>query len=68
MGGDKKLGAMMVESNKDLDFMKELIEAGKVVPVVDRGYPLHETAEAFRYYSEGHSCGKVVIFMAPKNE
>jgi NADPH:quinone reductase-like Zn-dependent oxidoreductase len=48
-------------SVEDLLFMKELLEAGKVVPVIDRRYPLGETAEALRYYGEGHPCGKVVI-------
>ena len=46
---------------KDLIFMKELIEAGKVVPVIDRRYPLSGVAEAVRYYGEGHPSGKVVI-------
>jgi len=45
----------------DLDYMKELMEAGKVVPMIDRRYPLCETAEAFRYLEEGHARGKVVI-------
>jgi NADPH:quinone reductase-like Zn-dependent oxidoreductase len=41
--------------------MKELIEAGKVIPVIDRCYPLSETAEAIRYLEAGHARGKVVI-------
>jgi NADPH:quinone reductase-like Zn-dependent oxidoreductase len=41
--------------------MKELIEAGKVAPVIVRRFPLSETAEAFRYFEEGHPSGKVVI-------
>ena len=41
--------------------MKELIEAGKVKPVIDRRYTLSEVAKALRYYSEGHARGKVVI-------
>jgi NADPH:quinone reductase-like Zn-dependent oxidoreductase len=45
----------------DLVFVKDLIESGKVVPVVDRSYPLSEVAEAVRYYGEGHPQGKVVI-------
>jgi NADPH:quinone reductase-like Zn-dependent oxidoreductase len=41
--------------------MKELIEAGKVVPVIDKRYPLSKVAEAFRYFEEEHPSGKVVI-------
>jgi NADPH:quinone reductase-like Zn-dependent oxidoreductase len=61
MSGSRKLGGMTVKPNRDLVFMKELIEAGKVKPVIDRCYPLAETADAFRYYGEGHTKGKVVI-------
>ena len=67
IGGSKKLGAMVVTPNKDLGFMKELLEAGKVKPVIDRRYPLHEVAEALRYYEEGHARGKVVITLEHKN-
>ena len=45
----------------DLVYIKELIEAGKVVPVIDRRYPLGEVAEAMRYLEEGRHKGKVVI-------
>ena len=48
-------------NTQDLMVMKELIEAGKVVPVIDRRYSLGETAEAIRYLEEGHAQGKVVI-------
>ncbi|MFC1481324.1 NAD(P)-dependent alcohol dehydrogenase [Candidatus Neomarinimicrobiota bacterium] len=48
-------------NNEGLVALKELIEAGKVTPVIDRTYPLNETAEAFRYFNEGHAQGKVVI-------
>ena len=41
--------------------MKELLEVGKVVPLIDRSYPLQEAAEAFRYVEEVHAQGKVVI-------
>ena len=47
--------------------MKELLEAGKVVPVIDRRYPLRETAEAIRYLEEGHAQGKVVITVEQNN-
>ena len=61
MTGSKKMGILMHKPNKDLAFMKELFEAGKVVPIIDRRYPLNETAEALRYFGEGHARGKVVI-------
>lgn len=62
MTGSKQMGNSMAKpSNKDLAFMKELLEAGKVNPVIDRCYPLSELAEAFRYFEEGHAQGKVVI-------
>jgi NADPH:quinone reductase-like Zn-dependent oxidoreductase len=48
-------------TQQDLEFVKELLEAGKVVPVIDRCYPLGETAEAFRYMEDGHPKGKIVI-------
>ena len=45
----------------DLESLKELLEAGKVVSVIDRAYPLGEVADAIRYLEEGHARGKVVI-------
>jgi NADPH:quinone reductase-like Zn-dependent oxidoreductase len=58
----KKLVALSHNTSKeDLVFMKELIEAGKVKPVIDRHYSLSEVAEALRYYGDGHARGKVVI-------
>ena len=48
-------------SQKDLTFLTELIEAGKLTPVIDRTYPLRETAEAIRYLETGRARGKVVI-------
>jgi NADPH:quinone reductase-like Zn-dependent oxidoreductase len=69
MTGSKKMGNLAMKPNKnDLVFMKELLEAGKVVPVIDRRYPLSEVPEAFRYYDEGHSQGKVVITVEHNNK
>jgi len=48
-------------NNKDLVVLKELIEAGKVTPVIDKTYLLSDTPEAFRYLEESHARGKVVI-------
>ncbi|MCX6557004.1 MAG: NAD(P)-dependent alcohol dehydrogenase [Candidatus Aminicenantes bacterium] len=60
--GGKKMGGITAHANqKDLVFMKELMEAGKVVPVIDRVYPLAEVPEALRYLLAGHARGKVVI-------
>ena len=60
--GKQKMGWMMCKpTQKDLVSVKELLEAGKVSPVIDRRYPLSETAEAIRYLEEGHARGKVVI-------
>jgi len=62
MTGSKKMGSLSHKPNvKDLVSMKELLEAGKVVPVIDRRYPLNEVAQALRYYGEGHAQGKVVV-------
>ena len=62
MTGSKKMGNLAAKPNpQDLFFVKELVETGKVVPVIDRRYPLREAAEALRYYGEGHARGKVVI-------
>ena len=62
MSGSKKLGSLHLNLNQqDLVFLKELLEAGRVKPVIDRRYPLNEVAEALRYYGEGHARGKVVI-------
>jgi NADPH:quinone reductase-like Zn-dependent oxidoreductase len=58
----KKIRVLAVRPNiEDLDFMKELIEAGKVTPVIDRTYPLSEVPEAMGYVGEGRAQGKVVI-------
>ncbi len=68
MTGSKKMGNLMAKLNqKDLAFMKELLEAGKVVPVIDRRYTLSEVPEAIRYLEEGRAKGKVVITVEQNN-
>jgi NADPH:quinone reductase-like Zn-dependent oxidoreductase len=60
--GGQKLGNLLAKPNqKDLMFMKELLEAGKVTPVIDRCFPLRGVADAIRYLEAGHAKGKVVI-------
>ncbi len=62
MRGSKKMGYLSMKQNKeDLVFMKELLEAGEITPIIDRTYPLSEIPEAIRYLEEGHAKGKVVI-------
>jgi NADPH:quinone reductase-like Zn-dependent oxidoreductase len=58
----KKLGIMGYRPNReDLDYLNRLFEEGKVKPVIDRCYPLSETADAFRYFGTGKVRGKIII-------
>ena len=60
----QKMASFTVKPNKeDLRFLTELIESGKLTPVIDRTYSLGETSEAIRYLESGHARGKVVILM-----
>ena len=65
--GRKMTGLSAKASQKDLVTLKELLEAGEIVPVIDRRYPFSETAEALRYLGEGHAKGKVVINVQTHN-
>jgi NADPH:quinone reductase-like Zn-dependent oxidoreductase len=58
----QKMASFTVNPNKeDLQFLKQLIEAGQLAPTIERTYPLSETPEAIRYLENGHARGKVVI-------
>ncbi len=64
IGGNKKIGGVSAKpSQKDLIFMKELIESGKVKPKIDKIYPFADLAKALHYLGEGHAQGKVIITM-----
>jgi NADPH:quinone reductase-like Zn-dependent oxidoreductase len=66
MTGDKKLGILAHKPNKDLDEIIELIQSGKVKPIIDRSYALSEVPEAFRYFGTGQVKGKIVISVGSK--
>ena len=61
MIGRKKIGILWHRANRGLDFVIELFEAGKVVPVIDKSFTLSEVGEALRYFGEGKHQGKIVI-------
>lgn len=58
----------IVQNQQDLAFLRQLLETGKVVPVIDAIYPLSRAADAFRYFEKEHARGKVVIAISAQEE
>ena len=66
--GQQMVGLTLKPNPKDLPLLKELLEAGKVAPVIDKRYSLSEVPEALRYFGEGHAKGKISITMAQNHQ
>ncbi len=62
-GGRHMVNLMAKPDQRDLEVMRDLLESGQVIPVIDRCYPLRELPDALRYVGEGHARGKVIIAM-----
>jgi NADPH:quinone reductase-like Zn-dependent oxidoreductase len=63
----KLVGLFTKGSKEDLTFLRGLLEAGKITPVIDRSYKLNEVPEAIRYLEDGHARGKVLITLSDNN-
>ena len=67
-GGRKMTGVSAKRNQKDLVFIKQLFEAGKIKSVIDKQFSLKESAEALRYLGKGHARGKVVILVQTNDQ
>ncbi len=62
LAGGRKMGNLLAHvSQQDLIYLRDLIEAGRITPIIDRCYPLEQVPDAMRYLEEGHAEGKIVI-------
>ena len=65
MTGKNKIGTYMTMTKlEDVAYLKGLLESGKLVPVIDKLFPLGEVPEAIRYLEGGHARGKVIVKVA----
>jgi NADPH:quinone reductase-like Zn-dependent oxidoreductase len=65
LGGKKVLFPIPTISKADVNFLKELVEAGRYKPVIDRHYKLEQIVEVYKYVESGQKTGNVIITVSP---